>query len=115
VASKGGRRPASGGEGDRRGEMPGEGEGAGKPSRGLLAMGGRGWATIYREKLQSTVATFPLCNISSNTWRVLQERLWAAVFGYFCLESDLGHCSKVASRAMLFKIDRGCSAIRFTV
>jgi hypothetical protein len=39
VASKGGRRPASGGEGDRRGEMPGEGEGAGKPSRGLLAHG----------------------------------------------------------------------------
>jgi hypothetical protein len=35
----------------------------------------------------------------------------AAVFGAFCLEPDLGHCSKVASRTMLFEIDRGCSAI----
>jgi hypothetical protein len=99
-------RDAKGGRGSREAE-----QGAARPWEGE----GRGWATIYREKLQSTVATFPLCSISSNTWRVLQQRLWAVVFGCFCLESDLGHCSKVASRAMLFKIDRGCSAIRFTV
>jgi hypothetical protein len=73
-----------------------------------MACGGRrerGGLPFMEEKLQSTAAMFLHCSNSSNTWRVLQYRHWAAIFGVFCLDSDMGHCSKDISHAILYKFD----------